>query len=365
VSTHGRPVTAVSSQAPLAQILAALDRAINSDGPAITIVSDGTPAPDLIAPIDIALVVVTSGSTGKPRQVALTGEALLASARATHKFLDAKRGERWSLRLPLTHIAGAMVLVRSLELGTTPIVGEIATSHFESIVPTQLHRAVTLDGKLRQSLQSARAVLVGGAVLSDDLLVAAKELGINVITTYGMSETAGGCAYNNEPLQGVHIRINSESRIEISGPMLASGYLGSDGLLEQSDAFHDGWFTTSDLGEMTAKNQLHVLGRADNVIITGGLKVSLDEVERIIRSYPGVTDALCAATPDDEWGQRILVGVVADSPIGLAELRDLVGQQLGRFAAPRAIVRLEEIPMHGIGKPDREALSTMQTDEEM
>jgi O-succinylbenzoic acid--CoA ligase len=351
--------------------LNALDRALNSDGPAITIVSPGIPARELSAPIGIALVVATSGSTGEPRNVALSREALLASARATHEFLGAKKGERWSLRLPLTHIAGAMVLVRSLELGTTPLVNGVTEGpyvdvpYFESIVPTQLHRALTRDDDLRRSLQSARAVLVGGAALPDELRLASDELGINVITTYGMSETAGGCVYNNEPLQGVQVRFNSDSRIEISGPMLASGYLASDGAFEGSDAFHDGWFTTTDLGEMKIDNQLRVLGRADDVIITGGMKVSLDEVERIIRTYQGVSDALCAVTSDDEWGQRILVGIVADSPIGLADLRDFVGQRIGRFAAPRAIVRLREIPMRGIGKPDRGALSTMKTNEEM
>lgn len=360
----------VSSQAPLGEIMKALDRALNSDGPAITIVAPELPAPELNAPSGIALVVSTSGSTGDPRNVALSAAALRASARATHEFLGANDGDRWSLRLPLTHIAGAMVLVRSLDLGSIPISqgvagGPFEASYFDAIVPTQLHRATTRDLELRKSLQSARAVLVGGAAISEELLVASRKLGINVITTYGMSETAGGCVYNNQPLRGVKIRLDADSRIEISGPMLASGYLGNDGQLAQTDAFQDGWFTTTDLGEMAPINQLRVLGRSDDVIVTGGMKVSLTRVESIIRTIPGVTDVLCAVAPDDEWGQRIVAGIAGDSAIRLIELRDYVGQRIGRFAAPRAIVRLKEIPIRGIGKPDRGALSTMRTDEEM
>jgi O-succinylbenzoic acid--CoA ligase len=343
-----------------------LDQALNSDGPAITIVDPELPAPELNAPSGIALVVSTSGSTGRPRNVALSADALHASARATHEFLGANDGDRWSLRLPLTHIAGAMVLVRSLELGSVPITERApGGAYFDAIVPTQLHRATTRDLELCISLQSARAVLVGGAAISEELLAESKKLGINVVTTYGMSETAGGCVYNNQALRGVKIRLHTDSRIEISGPMLASGYLGNDGQLSQTDAFQDGWFTTSDLGEIAPNNQLHVLGRSDDVVVTGGMKVALLKVESIIRTIPGVTDVLCAVAPDDEWGQRIVAGIVGDSAIGLVELRDYVGQRIGRFAAPRAIVRLKEIPVRGIGKPDRGALSTMRTDEEM
>lgn len=365
MSQLSRPVTAISSQAPLPEILAALNGALDSTGPPITICSPTLPPPELSAPPETALVVATSGSTGAPRNVALTSAALRASARATHQYLGAKKGQHWSIRLPLTHIAGAMVLVRSLELATTPIVGGDFQTDFESIVPTQLQRALTRDPELCRTLQSARAVIVGGASLSDDLFATAHALGINVITTYGMSETAGGCIYDNEPLPGVQIRLNDESRIEVSGPMLASGYLNPDGLLEKSMAFHDGWFTTTDLGKITPDNRLHVLGRIDDIVITGGMKVSLSEVERIIRTHPEISDALCTGIPDDEWGQRILVGVVARSPISLAELRDFVGVQTGRFAAPRAIVRLDEIPLRGIGKPDRAALAAMLADEEM
>lgn len=366
MSKHSGPVSVISSGAPLAEIMAALALALDSAGPAIMIASPARPTLALTAPGEIALVVATSGSTGNPKHVALTGAALRASARATHQYLGAVAGQRWSLRLPLDHIAGAMVLVRSLELGTTPTVEGTATaSDYESIVPTQLHRATTGDDELLQSLQSARAVLVGGARLSEDLLEKARELGINVVTTYGMSETSGGCVYNREPLPGVQIRIDAQSRIELAGPMLATGYLRPDGTIEETSAFHGGWFTTTDLGEVTDGGRLKVLGRIDDVVITGGEKVSLSEVERIVRTYPGVTDALCAATPDIEWGERIKVGIVSTAPITLAEIRDHVGSRIGRFASPRAIVRLSEIPLRGIGKPDRGALSTMLSDEEM
>jgi len=347
----------------------ALIHALDPSGPAITICSPALPAPTLRAPKEISLVVATSGSTGDSKYVALTRDALWLSANATHQYLQAQPGERWALRLPLTHIAGIMVLARSLCLDSipaVPIMGRLdRKADFEAIVPTQLHRALTADEELLRELQNARAVLVGGAKLSDDLLTRARASGINVVTTYGMSETSGGCVYNNEPLAGVEFRITDKSLIELKGPMLATGYLDQDGRVQTSPAFHDGWFTTSDLGEIMNGNQLHVLGRTDDVIITGGENVSLDEVEKIIRTYPGILDALCAGTPDEEWGERIIVGVVADSPITLDEIREFVGRKIDRFAAPRAIVRLDQIPLRGIGKPDRGALSMMQSDEEI
>ncbi len=339
--------------------MALLRAAIDDEGPAITI-CDPALAPALVAvPASTALVIWTSGSTGTPRSVALSGAALRASARATHHYLAAEVGQHWSLRLPLTHIAGVMVLIRSIELGTVPRQGDMYAD-FQSIVPTHLHRALSGDDSLLRALQGARAAIVGGAPLDPELRANAIAHGINVIATYGMTETSGGCVYDGEPLAGVRIRVNEDSRIELGGPMLATGYL--DG---HSAVFRDGWFLTNDLGEIDEQNHLRVLGRADDIVITGGEKVSLTELERIIRTHPSVMDVLCAATPDAEWGVRIQAAVVTTSPLTLAELRDFVGERLGRYAAPRAMVILTEIPLRGIGKPDRGAIASLKPDEEI
>jgi len=350
----------VAPDTALPEIMTLLRAAIDSAGPAITICDPASAPTFADVPPQAALVIQTSGSTGTPRSVALSGAALRASAMATHRYLGAAAGQHWSLRLPLTHIAGVMVLIRSIELGTTPRLGD-ERADFQSVVPTHLHRALSGDDPLMLALQSARAVIVGGARLDAELRAKALAHGINVITTYGMTETSGGCVYDGEPLAGVRVRINQDSRIELGGPMLASGYLGEDG----SAAFRDGWFITSDLGEIDEHSHLRVLGRADDIVITGGEKVSLVELERTIRTHPSVADVLCAATVDAEWGERIQAAVVTTSPLTLAELRDFVGERLGRYAAPRAMVVLTEIPLRGIGKPDRGAIASIKPDEEI
>lgn len=360
MSDTRRTLRVLAPDTLLPEAMALLSAAIDDEGPAIMI-CDPASAPELVAvPASTALVILTSGSTGAAHSVALSGAALRASARATHHYLGAEAGQHWSLRLPLTHIAGVMVLIRSIELGTVPRQSD-TYADFQSVVPTHLHRALAGDDSLMNALQRARAVIVGGAPLDPELRANAIAHGINVITTYGMTETSGGCVYDGEPLAEVKIRINEDSRIELGGPMLATGYLGDD----RADAFHDGWFLTNDLGEIDEQNHLRVLGRADDIVITGGEKVSLTELERIIRTHPSVMDVLCAATPDAEWGVRIKAAVVTTSPLTLAELRDFVGERLGRYAAPRAMVILAEIPLRGIGKPDRGAIASLEPYEEI
>jgi len=193
-------------------------------------------------PTQAAVVIGTSGTTGAPKEIFLSAHALVSSARASNAFVGAKPGDTWSLLLPLTHVAAVNVFVRAFELGTIPVdlrnhSGEYPRVNFTAIVPTQLFRALNGDDHLLKHLQGAQKVLVGGAALSNAIRNQATAAGINVVTTYGMSETSGGCVYNGEILEGTEVDVRGGS-IFIRGNILA---LNLD--------LSDGWFETKDLGE--------------------------------------------------------------------------------------------------------------------
>jgi O-succinylbenzoic acid--CoA ligase len=203
---------------------------------------------------------------------------------------------------------------------------------------------------------------VGGAALADSLRTAAIDAGITIVTTYGMTETSGGCIYEGRPLDGVETRVEPDGRLSIRGPMIALGYLNDPETT--CAAFVDGWFLTSDLGEIE-HGRIRVLGRADAVINSGGEKVSLPAVEAAVRRHPMVIDAIAAGGPDATWGERLVVGVVASGPVSLADLREHVATLVDRVHAPRALVLLREIPSTALGKPDRPALLTHPITEEI
>jgi O-succinylbenzoic acid--CoA ligase len=290
---------------------------------------------------DIAIVIPTSGSTGTPKEVALSASAVLASARAAHEYLEAQEGENWSLMLPINHIAGVNVLVRAIALGTN-----LSESRFDytSIVPTQLFRALSGHDALLTELKRAKAVLVGGGAIDSDLLNRATDYGINVVTTYGMSEMSGGCVYNNKPLAGVEIEIRENSQIALRGPMQATSYLGSGTLLADSS----GWFVTSDCGYLR-DGQLIVEGRIDDQIISGGMKISLDSIDNFL-NQDGLHFISCAI-PDPQWGQ--LLCLASSLSINEIEIKEQLRQRFGNHAVPKVFLSSIELPLTSIGKPDR------------
>ena len=297
---------------------------------------------------EVALVVNTSGSTGDSKSVVLSSAALIASANASHKYLGATPGDSWSLLLPTTHIAGLNVIVRATALGSRVIDNRNTENYldadFVSIVPTQLYKALTSDSKLLEHLTAAEAVLVGGAPLSDKLKKEAASKHVKIITTYGMTEMSGGCVYNQKPLEGVDVKISDAGLIQLSGPMIASGYLLANGELEK---FADSdWFDTTDLGEIT-NGMLKVLGRVDDVIISGGEKISLSGVEEIIRQILPKMDLITFAMADDLWGEKLCLA--STSLIDLDDLRT----SLDSILTPKEIFLFEEIPTTMLGKPDR------------
>lgn len=310
---------------------------------------------------DTALVIATSGSTGQPKGTELSAAALKASARATLQRIGAGPGERWLCCLPTFHIAGIQVLVRSLLAGTAPVVdvrlepGALAASGCAHVamVPTQLRRLVDA----RADLSAVRTILLGGAAVPPGLLAAARDAGGRVVTTYGMSETSGGCVYNGMPLDDVSVDIGPGGRIRIAGPVLFSGYrLRPDLTAEACDGR---WFITSDLGSIGPSGELLVRGRADDVIITGGEKVVAAEVEAALGTCAGVREAAVVGRPDAEWGELVTAVVVPADPSvppPLADIRAHLRDRLPACAAPAALVLVPEMPLLPSGKPDRAAL---------
>jgi O-succinylbenzoic acid--CoA ligase len=308
------------------------------------------------------LVVVTSGSTGGGRAALLSAAALIASASATHERLGGPGA--WLLALPASAIAGLQVLCRSVLAGEAPTVlakGESlaaatarmpAGRRYTSLVPTQLRRLLDTEP---DGLRAFDAILVGGAATDPGLLTRALEAGVAVVTTYGMTETCGGCVYDGEPLDGVGVRV-TDAGVELSGPVLALGYRLDP--TATAESFVDGWFRSRDTGVLE-DGRLTVTGRLDDVVITGGVNVSPTAVEAALRAHPDVADAVVFGRPDQEWGQCVVAGVVPTpgATPDLARLRSWVTDRLGAPSAPRQLHLIDSVPLLHTGKPDRRSVA--------
>ena len=376
----------------------------------------------------IALVVGTSGSTGTPKRTALTARALAASAAATEQFFgsNSDAASQWLLALPAHYIAGAQVLARSVLAGTAPVIARsvIEPVHFSpevflqavermssarrfiSLVPTQLHKLLEsadadshLGADIHEALGSFTGILLGGAPASADLLAAATALGLNTVTTYGSAETAGGCVYSGSVLPGVRVELVPEEgmpavpdtdgkpaqvgRIWISGAHLASGYIGDAArTAEHFFTAADGtrWYRTDDYGLLSPANdpdstthgsepRLQVLGRSDDVLISGGVKISARAVATVLEEHPAVREACVVGLPDARWGTAIAAAVTLVPSAGAtaaptenrpapneelcALLRARCAEKLGAPAVPKQLSILPDFPLTSTGKPDR------------
>ena len=372
-------------------VFEALRSALSGSGPAIMPIAlaspnaspDASPATPPVGPVAAtprvpvrtALVVETSGSTGGPKRVALSTEALLASAAASDSTMGG--AGQWLLALPVHYIAGLNVLVRSITSGTVPVMmgpGRFdplafadaaarleASLRYTSLVPAQLGTLLDTPEAL-PALRRFDRILVGGQSTPAPLLERARAAGLNLTRTYGSSETAGGCVYDGIPIGNTAVRI-VDGQVELSGSVLADGYLDAD--FEPDEArtmtafVADGaerWYRTNDAGMLDA-GRLSITGRLDDVIISGGLKVSLAAIETVVRAQAGQRDAVVVAVPSERWGEvPVLVTTVATD---LASLRSIVVAALGRAAAPEAVRVVEELPMLSSGKPDRRAIAKL------
>jgi O-succinylbenzoic acid--CoA ligase len=306
-------------------------------------------------------VVETSGSSGAPKQVVLTRDAVLASARASAARLGGSGP--WLLALPSSYVAGLNVLVRSLLAGHRPeVLGRRnpretgMAGGFVSLVPTQLHRWLA-DAADADALASFDTVLVGGGPVDASLKERARKAGVRLVATYGMAETCGGCVYDGVPLDGVGLALADDGRVRLAGPMLFDCYL--DDPAATDEVLVDGWFHTSDAGRLDDDGRLQVLGRVDDVVLSGGVNVSATAVAARLREHPGVAAAEVLGAVDPEWGNRV-VAVLAlvdpDEPLSLDGVRAWVGETHPRSWAPREVVVVPELPMLANGKVDRMAL---------
>ena len=316
---------------------------------------------------DIALVVSTSGSTGTPKGAQLTAANLISSADATHQYLGGEG--QWLLAMPAAYIAGIQVLVRSMVAGVEPefvdlsrgfSVGEFAAkAHaladtgercYTALTPLQLSKAMsTLDGI--EALRLFSAVLVGGAATNPRILESAAKLRIRVVTTYGSSETSGGCVYDGHPIAGAKVRIR-DGRIHLGGPMVAHGYRNLPG----HEAFVEpGWFATSDAGTLDDAT-LTVQGRLDNVIDSGGLKLHPEVLEKFLLGIEGVTAACVVGVPDERFGQRICAAYTGSA--GVADVLEAL-DDLPRWQVPKELKPVPALPLLGPGKIDRAAVTEL------
>ncbi|MEV5323449.1 AMP-binding protein [Nonomuraea fastidiosa] len=365
-----RPLHAIV-QPPGPALFAAIRDALAGEGPAILPLTPGQEGPAIEAlrpthvggsprddgagvPGDVAVVISTSGSTGPPKGVMLSAAALRASATASLRRVGAAKGERWLCCLPVSHVSGLQVLIRALLSDSEPVIHpafdpravlESGADHV-SLVPTQLHRLVEMGA----DLSVFKTILLGGAAARPGLLERARELGARVVTTYGSSETSGGCVYDGRPLDGVDVKIGDDGLIRIAGPVLFSGYR-----FDRPPAPLDGgWFVTSDLGDLDG-GRLRVLGRADDVINTGGEKVVAGVVTAVLATHPEVADVAVIGVPDPEWGELVTAVVVPadpDAPPTLSQLRAYCRDRLPPHAAPRDLRLMSRLPLLPNGKTD-------------
>jgi O-succinylbenzoic acid--CoA ligase len=310
---------------------------IAADGAATPVVSRGEPIES-----GDAIVVATSGSSGEPKGVVLTHTAIDAAARATSQRLGVQPDDQWLACLPLSHVGGLSVITRAMRSDTTLTVHASfdpdrvnqSDATLVSLVPTALGRIES--GRFRK-------ILLGGSRPPVDRPE-------NCVTTYGMTETGGGVVYDRRALEGVEIRI-AQGEVQLRCAMLLRSY--RNGIDPKSS---DGWYPTGDLGEIDAGGLLSILGRRDDLIVTGGENVWPEPIEAILRVLPDVVDVVVYGVNDDEWGQRVAVDVVpldATKPIGLEQLQGQIRERLPAFHVPRQIRYIEQVPRTSIGKVKR------------
>ena len=359
------PVTSVTvSDTYVAQILQAIR-------PEIALESDG-----------VAVVLTTSGSTGSPRGVLLSADALTASAQGAAELVGIPAADSaWLVGIPVTSAGGFAVVVRSWLAGfepeTLPSVGGAVPFRTEdfvsctrqltqrasgralltSLVPTQLARILD-DAEGRSTLGAYSAILVGGARFDSSIRERAQAAGVTVLSTYGLTETCGGCVYDGKVFPGVSVRIAPDGEVLIQGDVLALGYRLDTALTAQR--FIDGWLHTGDIGSMD-EGTLSIVGRRDDIVTVKGVNVATGVVERVISAISGVDACAVIATPHEIDGYRLTAFIVSRQDL-TSIITATVAEQLGPVAAPSSISAIASLPVLPNGKTDRAALAVRAND---
>jgi len=301
----------------------------------------------------VGLIVESSGSTGTPKRIELSTSALLASAEASAQRIGSGQ---WLLALPVNFIGGANVLIRSVVADTQPVIMNtqlpftaeafvrgaalMTEPRYTSLVPAQLAKlaqAAETDAFVFSELRKFEAILLGGQRPDWGIVESLRSKGVNIVISYGMTETAGGCVYDGVPLNGVELSF-VEGRIAIAGPVLANQLPTP--------------YLTQDLGELV-DGKLEVLGRADRVIVSGGLKVSLDRVEEAALALPGVEEVIAQAV-NTSWGESVGIVYVGSPEVEFSALAEMT-----IAARPAKVVRVTQLPRLSSGKPDLQAAAEL------
>jgi o-succinylbenzoate---CoA ligase len=307
-------------------------------------------------PDAVHTVIRTSGTTGEPRAVELTYANHAASAVASADALGVEPGDRWLCPLPLHHVGGLNVLIRSAINGTSVVLherfdAERVKATLEAGEVTLVSLVPTMLGRLRSAGLSRapglRAIALGGGPVPAGLLAWARETGIPVVPVYGMTETCSQVVAGSpgRALRGVELEVAPGGEILVRGPMVAPGALAADG-----------WLHTGDLGRLDADGQLWVLGRLKELIVTGGENVAPLEVEQALLEHPAVVDAGVAGLPDPDWGEAVTAFVVLAEPVAADDLRAWCRERLDRFKVPKAVHAVERLPRNAGGKLLRDRL---------
>lgn len=319
------------------------------------------PTPEFVDD-NIACIVESSGSTGIPKRISISLDALTHAATAGQERLGP--AGQWLLALPINFIAGQQVLLRSVLADTQPVIMNTSlpftteaffrsanlmshSNKYTSLVPAQLAKLVAASEKdqaLLEVLRGFRAILVGGQATALELQQRALELGLKAVISYGMTETAGGCVYDGIPLEGVRLKVAPDGRLLIQGKTLAEG--------------QDEWIFTNDLAELTDSGKLQILGRADRVIISGGLKVSLDRVEYLGSELPGVEEIAAVSIIDETWGERVGICYVG-SPEVADDIANQLAELLGPAGKPIRVIRVDKLPKLATSKVDNLTISRL------
>jgi o-succinylbenzoate---CoA ligase len=318
----------------------------------------------------VAAVVATSGTSDSPKLVELGADAVRWSATATSAALDTGPGDRWLCCLPVHGVAGLAVAARAWHSGLPVEVHQrfdpdavraaAGRATLVSLVPAMLRRLLAAGDEAARF----RRVLLGGGPVPAGLVEEAAARGVTLVRTYGLTETFGGMVHDGHPLPGAEVTTDpdGEGELLVRGPMLFRRYRGDPG--RTAAALRGGWLRTGDLGRVGPDGRLAVLGRTDDLVISGGVNVYPDEVEAVLATHPGVAEAAVAGRPDPEWGQRVVAFVVARDPADpptLAGLRAFARERLAAAKAPRELVVVPALPRGPSGKllrrllPDGEA----------
>jgi O-succinylbenzoic acid--CoA ligase len=299
-----------------------------------------------------ALVVYTSGTTGRPKPHEITYGNVRANARGLAQAMELGDDERWLCPLPLSHVGGLMVVLRSALMGTTAVIGPVERLSGEgitiaSLVPTQLQRL--LDANVRPG-PDLRRILLGGGPMPRALLIRARSAGYKVCPSYGLTQACstvtvaepGDAETAGRAIPGVGVAISDDGEIVVSGT--TTNTLGS--------------LRTGDLGRLDEQGRLIVTGRKGDVIITGGENVSPVEIEAVLAEHPDVVESVVFSRPHPLWGEAITARVVprAGAELDQGALRAHCLERLAGFKVPKAFELVSELPRTASGKVRRAEL---------